>query len=280
MARRFQLVDVFSPEAFKGNPVAVILDSEGLSTEQMQAITRWFNLSETTFLIAPSRPGADYGVRIFTLDRELPFAGHPTLGSCHAWLTAGGRPASPDLVVQDCGVGAVPIRRDSRRLAFAAPPQQRSGAVEAAKLDEVLSFLNLRHDQITDSRWIDNGPGWLGIMMPSAQAVLAVAAARSWPTRMEVGLVGPHPAGEDIAWEIRALFSDQTGAIREDPVTGSLNASVAQWLFESGRASGRYVAAQGTAIGFAGRIHVEKDASGAVWIGGATQTIVSGEMPF
>ena len=278
MQRPFQMIDVFSETAFLGNPVAVILNGEGLSGEQMLAITRWMNLSETTFLLPPTRPEADYRVRIFTLERELPFAGHPTLGSCQAWLNNGGKPKSPDVIVQECEAGAIPLRRVNGRLAFAAPPLLREGPVDDEKLAEVCTFLNIDREDVVDAQWIDNGPGWLGIMMKSAQAVLDVRPAASHPQRLDVGIVGPYETGAETDYELRALFSDQHGGIREDPVTGSLNASVAQWLLGSGRASGGYTASQGQCLGRAGRIDVRQDDDGNTWIAGSTLNLVSGHI--
>jgi len=278
MARRFDLVDVFAGEDFAGNPLAVIRADEGLSTERMLAITRWLNLSETTFLLPPGDPAADYRVRIFTLEREMPFAGHPTLGTCHAWLEAGGVPKKSDVVMQECGLGLVPVRRDAGRLAFAAPPLLRSGPVSEDDLREALLILNLGREAVVEARWIDNGPGWLGIMLASAEAVLAVDYQRAWPRRADIGLIGLYPPGHDTACELRAIFSDDTLTLREDPVTGSLNASVAQWLYESGRISGGYVASQGGRLGRKGRIHVRYDGEGTIWIGGATRTMFTGRM--
>ncbi|MFN3550064.1 MAG: PhzF family phenazine biosynthesis protein [Mesorhizobium sp.] len=276
MPRPFQLVDVFGVAPFSGNPLAVVAGAEGLSTDEMQAITRWLNLSETAFLLAPEHPDADYRVRIFTLARELPFAGHPTLGSCHAWLTGGGRPKRPGTIVQECGIGLVEVKQTNGRLAFAAPPLIRSGPVADADLAEAIDLLGLKHTDVVEARWIDNGPGWMGLMLSSAEAVLAVEPRRHHPRPIDIGLVGPHPAGSDAAFELRALFADPSGTIIEDPVTGSLNASVGQWLFESGRSSGSYVAAQGARLGRTGRIHVTLDGDGTVWVGGGTATLFSG----
>jgi len=276
-ARAFRLVDVFGADDFSGNPLAVIADADGLETDAMQAITRWLNLSETTFLLPPTRVGADYRVRIFTPARELPFAGHPTLGSCHAWLEAGGRPRGERTIVQECGAGLIPIRRDGAgRLAFAAPPLIRGGPVDEADIARIASVLRIDRSAIVDAQWCDNGPGWVVVMLASAQAVLAVDPVRHHKARVDIGIVGPHPAGGEAAFEIRALFSDAHGALVEDPVTGSLNASVAQWLFASGRARGGYVAAQGACIGRAGRIHIEQDGEGQVWVGGRTTTLFGG----
>jgi PhzF family phenazine biosynthesis protein len=277
MPKPFQLVDVFGQGDFTGNPLAVVLDADGLDGETMQRIARWLNLSETTFLLPPTTPDADYRVRIFTLDRELPFAGHPTLGSCHAWLTAGGQPRQAGEVVQECGVGLVTVRRDGERLAFAAPPLIRTGPVDEADLVEAARFLRIAREDIQDAQWIDNGPGWMGVMLRSAEAVLALNPMRAYERRIEIGVVGAHAPGGDADYEIRALFSDPYGAIVEDPVTGSLNASVAQWLFTSGMRSTGYVAAQGTRLGREGRVYIDRDASGQVWVGGASRSLFSGQ---
>jgi PhzF family phenazine biosynthesis protein len=273
----YRLVDVFSTRPFLGNPVAVILDADGLSTEQMMTITRWMNLSETTFLLPPAAAEADYRARIFTLDRELPFAGHPTLGSCAAWLSAGNSPAKPDCVIQECGAGLVNVRAVDRGYAFAAPPLLRSGQPKKETIDEVCGFLRIDSGAIEDIAWIDNGPGWLGIRMASARDVLDVRPRSSHPHRIEVGLVGPCPDGAGYDFEVRALFSDQHGAVREDPVTGSLNAAIAQWLLASGQATAPYIAGQGRVLGREGRIAVS-ESDGQVWIGGATHVVVSGEL--
>lgn len=280
MRRDFQLVDVFGKDDFSGNPVAVVFAADDLDTETMQRITRWLNLSETTFLVPATDGEADYHVRIFTLQRELPFAGHPTLGTCHAWLEAGGKPKRDDVILQQCGVGLVPIRHGGDRLAFAAPPLVRSGPVDQGDLDEALDVLGLASEDVVEARWVDNGPGWLGIMLDSAERVLALEPKRHHKGRVDLGVVGPHPAGGEADFELRAIFSDPHGALLEDPVTGSLNASVAQWLFGSGRAKGHYVAAQGTAIGRAGRIHVEQDGDGTIWIGGNTRSFFAGTTTF
>lgn len=272
----FSLVDVFGVEDFSGNPVAVVHDATALSTEQMQRITRWLNLSETTFLLPPTTAEADYRVRIFTLDREMPFAGHPTLGTCHAWLSLGGRPRNPDRVVQECGAGLVPVRRSGERLAFAAPPLIRSGPVEAEKLEEIASVLGIGRDRIVDAAWADNGPGWAAVLLGSAEEVLALEPAKHHPSRIEIGAVGPYPPGHEAAYEVRAIFSDAFGGLLEDPVTGSLNASVAQWMLESGRVTAPYTAAQGARLGRTGRVSVEQT-EGKIWIGGKTRTLFQGQ---
>lgn len=280
MTCRFQMVDVFGDGPFTGNPLAVVADAVDLDTETMQRITRWLNLSETTFLLPPTSPQADYRVRIFTLERELPFAGHPTLGSCHAWLADGGVPKQASTIVQECVAGLIPIRREGGLLAFAAPPLMRSGPVEEEKLDEVAGVLGISRSAIIEAQWIDNGPGWIGVLLESADAVRALRPARSHPRRIDIGVVGPHAPGGDIAFELRAFFSDSHGGLVEDPVTGSLNASVAQWMLGSGRGTAPYVAAQGTALGRTGRVRVDQDCAGAIWIGGRTLSLFRGETGF
>lgn len=275
MNRPFQLVDVFNDGAFTGNPLAVVFDADDLTTPAMQTMTQWLNLSETAFLLRPSLPDADYRVRIFSLNGELPFAGHPTLGSCHAWLSHGGSPANDAEIVQECGAGLVAIRRTAPLLSFAAPPLIRGGPVEASTLAEVAAFLRIGRSKIVDAQWADNGPGWVVALLASADEVLALNPVRDHPGRMAVGVVGPHPAGGPIAFELRAFYTDTLGGVREDPVTGSLNASTAQWLLSSGRATSPYLAAQGTRLGRSGRIRITADNRG-VWVGGRTTTLFSG----
>lgn len=276
MTLAIHMVDVFGAGPLSGNPLAVVTGAESLTTEEMQRLTRWFNLSETAFLLPPEHPEADYKVRIFTLDREMPFAGHPTLGSCHAWLSMGHAPKSESAIVQECGAGLVPIRRDHERLSFAAPPLIRAGAPTQDELKQAQQLLGIGPGEILDAAWIDNGPGWLGIRLISAGAVLALNPIRNWPSRIDVGVVGPHATGAEAAFEVRAFFSNHLGAIVEDPVTGSLNASLAQWLFASGVAEDDYIAAQGTRLGRHGRIHLTRDTTGQVWVGGKTRTQVDG----
>ncbi|KQN03837.1 MULTISPECIES: PhzF family phenazine biosynthesis protein [unclassified Sphingomonas] len=278
MTRPFHLVDVFGTGPLTGNPLAVIADAEGLSGEEMQAIAGWLNFSETTFLLAPTDPAADYRVRIFTMAHELPFAGHPTLGSVHAWLAAGGRRKQEGTIVQQCGVGLVTIRQGGDSLAFAAPPLLRGGTPTEAEIAEVATLLRIDRAAIVDAAWADNGPGWIAVLLESADAVLAVEPARHHPEHIDIGIVGPHAPGAESAFELRAFFTDAHGGLIEDPVTGSLNASVGQWLFASGRVSGSYIAAQGTRLGRTGRIHVSQDASGQVWVAGTTRTLFTGRM--
>jgi PhzF family phenazine biosynthesis protein len=270
MPHRFAQVDVFGGAHAGGNPVAVVLDADGLDTEAMQRFARWTNLSETTFVQSPTTPEADYRVRIFTTNRELPFAGHPTLGTCHAWLTATG--ADRDRVVQECGAGLIDIRRTDAGLAFAAPPLVRSGRVEDRVMAEVVSVLGVEREAIVDSQWVDNGPGWLAILLGSVDEVLAL---RPGTTELDIGVVALDDSEAPEQLEVRAFFP-VGAAVLEDPVTGSLNASVGEWLLGSGRLSAPYVARQGTAIGVTGRVHVSQDADGNVWVGGATHTLVEG----
>jgi PhzF family phenazine biosynthesis protein len=266
---QFRQVDVFTDTPYLGNPVAVVLGADGLSTEQMQLFAAWTNLSETTFVLAPRASGADYLVRIFTPTSELPFAGHPTLGTCHAWLEAGG--GDPDAVVQECAAGLVTVRKTEAGLAFAAPPLVRSGPVEEPVAEQVARSLNVARSDIVDMAWADNGPGWVAVLLASAEEVLKL---RPGAVDRDIGVVGPYPDGSAEALEVRA-FSPQITSL-EDPVTGSLNASLGQWLLGSGRVSAPYVASQGTALGRRGRIHVSQDADGQVWVGGGTITCVSG----
>ena len=272
MARSFSQVDVFGSGPCSGNPVAVVLDAEGLSTEEMQRFSRWTNLSETTFVLPPDSPEADYTVRIFTPVLELPFAGHPTLGTCHAWLEGGGEARDPDQVVQECGAGLVRIRRDEDRLAFAAPPLLRSGPAAEEEAAQIAATLDLDPAEMLAVEWVDNGPGWIAVLLESAERVLELQPRQ---LDFDLGVVGFHPEGSEAAIELRAFFPIN-GVAAEDPVTGSLNASVAQWLLGSGRLTAPYVATQGSAIGRAGRVHVVQDENGTIWVGGHCETVLSG----
>jgi PhzF family phenazine biosynthesis protein len=272
--RPFTQVDVFTTTPYAGNPVAVVLDGAGLTTDEMQRFANWTNLSETTFVLPPADPAADYLVRIFTPTLELPFAGHPTLGTCHAWLEAEKTPKRDGVIVQECGAGLVPLRRSSDGLAFQAPPLVRSGSVDEALVGEICAAMGIERAAVVDAAWADNGPGWIALLLRSAEEVLAI---RPTFIDQDVGLVGPHPPGSAEAWELRAFFP-KDGVSVEDPVTGSLNASVAMWLLGTGRATAPYVARQGTALGRAGRIHVSRDADGGIWIGGGTVTCIEGQV--
>ena len=276
---RFSQLDVFTSVPLRGNPLAVVHDATGLGDAQMADIARWTNLSETTFLLPPDDPGADYRVRIFTPGGELPFAGHPTLGSCHAWLAAGGVPRDPAVVVQQCGVGRVRVRRDgpadAPRLAFAAPALRRTGPVEPALCAQVIASLGLRDDQLLQLEWVDNGPGWMAALLPDAAAVLALKPDFAAMRGLKLGVVGAHPAGSECQFEVRAFVPGL--GVPEDPVTGSLNAGLAQWLIAAGLAPERYVAAQGAALGRAGRVFVAREGAD-IWIGGAVCPVISGTL--
>jgi PhzF family phenazine biosynthesis protein len=284
MNRRFRQVDVFTAVPYRGNPLAVVLDAQGIDDAAMQRFTDWTNLSEATFLLPPLHPQADYRVRIFCPGRELPFAGHPTLGSCHAWLEAGGRPKG-DVVVQECGVGLVRIRRDGDRLAFAAPPLRKSGPLPEDEVALIARGLGVDRAEILHHAWCDNGPNWRGVMLASAERVLALEPDATVLAGLDVGVVGPRgkvgvvapraPGDDDCAFEVRAFFPGNAG-MAEDPVTGSLNAALAQWLIGAGLAPPRYVASQGTRLGRAGRVHVARDDEGEIWVGGASVTCIEG----
>jgi len=286
--RPFKQVDVFTAQAYRGNPLAVVLDGTGLGTEAMQDFTHWTNLSEATFVLPPTAEGraagADYRVRIFCPGRELPFAGHPTLGSCHAWLAAGGQPRAPGRIVQECGVGLVPLRQDGERLAFAAPPLIRSGPLAEDDVQRIARGLGVARTDILHHAWCDNGPNWRGVMLRSAEQVLALQPDAAVLAGLDVGVVGPRgKVGvigsadlDGIAFEVRAFFPGNNGLV-EDPVTGSLNAALAQWLIGAGLAPAQYVASQGTCLGRAGRVHVEQ-VGDTIWVGGNSVTCISGEV--
>ena len=294
--RPFKQVDVFTATPYRGNPLAVVLDGAGLTTQQMQDFTHWTNLSECTFLLPPTpegrAAGAHYRVRIFCPGRELPFAGHPTLGSCHAWLEAQpGTSALPNTIVQECGAGLVRIRREGTQLAFAAPPLLKSGPLPEVDVAQIAAGLGIARTDILHHAWCDNGPNWRGVMLASAEQVLALKPDAALLGNMDLGVVGPwkrgtgsgtestpatHPNGSAPAFELRAFFPGNSG-LTEDPVTGSLNAAVAQWLIGAGLAPPRYVAAQGTAMARAGRVHIAQDAE-AIWVGGESVTCIHGEV--
>ncbi len=303
--RRFAQVDVFTTEPVAGNPVAVVVDGAELSIEVMQRFAAWTNLSETTFLSPPTAEaaaaGADYRLRIFTPTRELPFAGHPTLGSAHAWLEAGGRPRTQGRIVQECAAGLITIAQipmpgllpsGATGLAFEAPPLVRSGPVHGDDLAAVVAQLGITPDDVLAAQWIDNGPGWMGIELADADAVLALNPVSC---SYDIGVFGFHPDGARTRYEVRAFFPQGALAV-EDPVTGSLNASIAQWLIGAGRVRPPYIAAQGTALGRRGRVFIDAGintgvstgiGTGAaeapvgpdsVWVGGGTVTCVSGTL--
>ena len=277
-------VDVFTATPYAGNPVAVVLDGTGLSTPQMQAFTDWTNLSEATFVLPPTHPDADYALRIFCPGRELPFAGHPTLGSCHAWLQAGGQPKGGH-VVQECEVGLVHIRQDESRLSFAAPPLRRGGPLAEEDVALIARGLGVPRSDILQHAWCDNGPGWRAVMLGSAAQVLALKPDANLLKGLDIGVVGPRgkvgvigaTEQETELFEVRAFFPGNQGLV-EDPVTGSLNAALGQWLIGAGLAPDSYVARQGTALGRAGRVHVNQDRHQQVWVGGDSVVCIQGSV--
>lgn len=273
--RPFAQVDVFGSQPYRGNPLAVVIDADGLSDEEMQRVALWTNLSETSFVLPPTTTAADYRVRIFTPSRELPFAGHPTLGTAHAWLEHGGSPRAGDRVVQECAAGLIEVRRGESGLAFAAPPLVREGPVDDSDLDGICEGLGITRDAIEAHQWVDNGPGWVAIRLASAADVLALEPNWSLLRGRKLGMVGFHPPGGEALYEIRALVGDLAV---EDPVTGSLNASIAQWLVGAGEAPQRYAATQGTKVGREGIVAIDVSDDGTVWVGGATTTLIQGEI--
>ena len=270
----FAQVDVFSPTPYLGNPVAVILGAEDLDDADMQRIARWTNLSETTFVLPPTQPEADYQLRIFTPGGELPFAGHPTLGSAHVWLERGGTPHMSARIIQQCAAGLVEVRRRDGLLSFAAPPTRRSGDIEREYLSQIVAAFGINHEDVIAHQWVDNGPGWAVVRLATAQQVLDLQPDLSRiPTAM-VGAIGAHPDGSEHAFELRT-FAPGVG-VPEDPVCGSMNAAVAQWFLRSGAVSGSYRVSQGQRLGRAGDITITADADGTVWVGGATNTLFRG----
>lgn len=274
---QFKQVDVFSRVALKGNPVAVVLHADGLSDAQMADFARWTNLSETTFVLRPQDPQADYRLRIFTTLRELPFAGHPTLGSCHAWLEAGGQPKGRE-VIQECGAGLITIRRDAEQLAFKAPPLLRSGPVEEALMQRICAGLRIEPQAVVRASWVDNGPGWVAVMLRDRAQVLALEPDYPQLLGLALGVIAPWDSakdGDEAHFEVRAFIAGD--GMQEDPVTGSLNAGLAQWLMAQGLAPARYTVSQGTAMGRAGRVASER-VGDDIWVGGAAVTCLSGHL--
>ena len=288
MLRTFAQVDVFTATAYRGNPVAVVLHGQGLSDAAMQAFTDWTNLSEATFVVPATDPRADYRLRIFCPGRELPFAGHPTLGSAHAWLEAGGQPRDPDCIVQQCAAGLIEIRRGIDRLAFAAPALARSGPLPPERLESLVLGLGLQPDDILDHAWCDNGPPWEALLLRSPAMLRTVRPDPAGLSGRFIGLAAlcepasAAPSAADVvdspALAVRAFFPGADGRVTEDPVTGSLNAGLAQWLIASGRLPERYGAAQGMALGRQGRVLLERDAQGRVWVGGQSITCIRGQV--
>ena len=274
MVRRFTQVDVFSDTPYLGNPVAVVLDGDGLTTEAMQRFATWTNLSETTFVVPHTRAEADYAVRIFDTTSELPFAGHPTLGTCYAWLEAGGGPRDEHEIVQECPAGLIRIRPTPHGLAFRSPPVFRSGPVEEDLVTRIAAMLRLDRAAILDAQWAANGPNWVAVLLVGADEVLALEPGL---VDLDLGVVGPYPVGSPEAFEVRAFFP-KDGQTAEDPVTGSLNAAIAEWLVGTGRATLPYVVSQGRALGRRGRLHLSAGEDGAIWVAGRTVTCVTGEV--
>ena len=272
---RYSELDVFTAVPLRGNALAVVHDAVGLSDEAMHAFARWTNWSETTFLLPPTDMRADYRVRIFTPSSELPFAGHPTLGSCHAWLAAGGKPRATDEVIQQCGVGLVRVRRDGPRLAFAAPPLRRGGDVDAATLRDIAKSLRIAPSAIRAAQWVDNGPGWVAVLLGSRAELLALTPDFAQLTPPDIGAVAPCPPGHDAQFEVRAFIGG--AGPNEDPVTGSLNASLAQWLIGAALAPERYVVAQGTVLGRDGRVYIDKRGAD-IFVGGDCVPLVTGRV--
>lgn len=275
-ARPFAQVDVFAASACRGNPVAVVLDATDLADEDMQLFARWTNLSETTFVLPPTTPEADYRVRIFTPGGELPFAGHPTLGTAHAWLEDGGRPRLEGSVMQECAAGLVDVRRGPAGLAFAAPPLLRDGPLGKADLERITAGLGVHRDAVLGHQWVDNGPGWAAIRLATAAEVLALAPDFSRIPEDKVGVIGFHPEGSERLYETRAFVPG--AGVMEDPVTGSLNAGIAQWLIGEGRVPPSYRASQGARLGRDGMIEIEAADDGTIWVGGTTTSLIQGEV--
>jgi PhzF family phenazine biosynthesis protein len=270
------LIDVFGSAPGKGNPLGVVRGGEGLSAAQMLAITQWLGFSETTFLLPPTDPAADYRVRIFYPAGELPFAGHPTLGSCHAWQAAGGVPQGEGVVVQECGAGLIPVRRSGDLLAFGAPPLSHSGPLSAAERAEAARVAGVPDEWIVEAVHVANGPRWQLLRLGTAEQVLAARPAADAPIGTDVGLAAPGAEGSGVDWELRAFFANQHGKVTEDPVTGSFNAGVAMHLFASGLASKAYKAAQGRQTGADGLVHLSQEPDGSVWVGGRCDTVARG----
>lgn len=274
-SRRYSEVDVFAETPYRGNALAVVHDADGLSTADMQQFANWTNLAETTFLLAPTNPRADYRVRIFTASEELPFAGHPTLGSAKAWLESGGTVGAGGVILQECAAGLVPVRVSADRLAFEAPPLTRYEAVDEARLQRIAGVLGIGREQILDSSWLVNGPRWIGIRLQSAQDVLALRPDPRQLDDLEIGVVGPYGPESEAQFEVRAFFGGD--AVWEDPVTGSLNAGLARWMTDTNMAPPNYVASQGTVIGREGRVHINVEGD-TIWVGGHVTKCIEGSV--
>jgi len=273
-SRAFTQVDVFSATPYLGNPVAVVLDGTDLTDQEMQHLARWTNLSETTFVLPPIAPEADYRLRIFAPGGELPFAGHPTLGSARAWLDNGGAPQHPAHIVQECAAGLVRVRYREGTLSFAAPPLIRDGALGEEFVGQIVAAFGIKRDRILAHQWVDNGPGWAVVQLPTAEDVLALEPDLTLIPAAMVGAIGAYPDGREHAFELRT-FAPGVG-VAEDPACGSMNASVGQWLTATGAAPATYKVSQGTRLGRAGTIEVTADPDGTVWVGGAATSYIRG----
>lgn len=273
--RKYSEVNVFSPTPYLGNPLAVVLESEGLTEDEMQRFAKWTNLAETTFLLHPTDPVADYRLRIFSATEEFPFAGHPTLGSAYAWLEAGGMPKNSGIIVQECGAGLVKVRVDNQRLSFAAPPLTRYEPIEEDLVHRVARALGIPRVDILDTSWLVNGPEWIGVRLATAQDVLSLSPDPTKLGSLAIGVVGPFESDHEVQFEVRAFLGGDP--VWEDPVTGSLNAGLAKWMADSGISNQHYIAAQGTVIGYHGRVHVTVEDSD-IWIGGDVTSCIQGEV--
>ncbi|MBG0741446.1 PhzF family phenazine biosynthesis protein [Paeniglutamicibacter antarcticus] len=271
--RRYSEVDVFSRQPYRGNALAVVHDGDGLSTAEMQRFANWTNLSETTFLLAPSSPRADYRVRIFSAKEELPFAGHPTLGSARAWLDAGGSAGPDGMVIQECAAGLIRVRAAEGELAFQAPPLTRYGPVEEPLVRRIASILGISRDRIIDASWLINGPRWIGVRLSSALEVLELRPNPGKAGDLEIGVVGPYESNEETLFEVRAFVGGDP--VWEDAVTGSLDAGLARWLIDSAVAVPPYTASQGTILGRQGRVQISLD-NGTIWVGGHVTSCIAG----
>ena len=273
--RRFIQCDVFSPRPTQGNGLAVVVDAQGLSDQQLKQFAAWTNLAETTFLYAPTAPEADYKVRIMTPTREMLFAGHPTLGSCAAWLHSGGVPKQPGVVRQECGVGIIDIDIAQDVPAFAAPPTKIE-PMSPGNFESIVDVLEIPPEAILHSAQLNNGPVWQAFHLASAEAVLALDSSRvRWPTFKALGFIGKHPVGSECDYEVRMLAP--SSGMSEDPITGSLQAALAHWMRADGRLIGAVSVAQGTNIGRHGRVTVRPDTENErILIGGETHILIEG----
>ncbi|MHA7271539.1 PhzF family phenazine biosynthesis protein [Arthrobacter sp. HLT1-20] len=271
--RRYSEVDVFAHEAYRGNALAVVHDADGLSAEDMQRFANWTNLSETTFLLTPSSPQADYRVRIFSAKEELPFAGHPTLGSAKAWLDGGGSTRPGGMVIQECAAGLIPVRVADGEIAFEAPPLTRYGPVEESLVRRIATILGISRDKIIDVSWLVNGPKWIGVRLSSAREVLGLHPDPGKAGDLEIGVVGPHESKGETQFEVRAFVGGDP--VWEDAVTGSLNAGLARWMIDTALATPPYTAAQGTVLGRQGRVQISLH-NGKIWVGGHVTSCIEG----